>query len=146
MITAQTLVPRGRHGAGLGCVKGGRQPQKTLRAALNDIKTARRQAAPAQKIVLRRPNNALLLDPAHAGRATAKLPGGTAAHLYENQSAVRRAHHQVNLAAATPRRPIIARQKAQTARLQIGQRLVFRCIANAFAARLVLIARKKAFL
>ena len=146
MITAQAKAPQGRRRAALGGVKGRWQPDQALRTALDHVKAAWRQAAPAQEIVLRRPDDALLLDPAHAGRATAKLARGAAAHLHKHQGAVGRAHDQVNFAAATPRRPIIARQKAHPARLQIGQRLVFRRIANAFAARLVLIARKKAFL
>ena len=96
--------------------------------------------------MLRRAHYAFLFHPSDAGRRAAVAWVQALTYLHKDQCSVGTAHDQINLAAATPRRPIIARQKAQTARLQIGQRLVFRCIANAFAARLVLIARKKAFL
>jgi len=50
---------------------------------------------------------------------------GAAAHLDENERSVGRAQHEVDLPAAAPGRPIIARLQAQARRLQMGQRQVF---------------------
>ena len=57
-------------------------------------------------------------------------------HFDKHQRSVRAAHDQINLAAAAPRCPIIARQQTQALVLQILQGFVFGGIADFFAARL----------
>jgi hypothetical protein len=50
--------------------------------------------------------------------------------LDKNHGAVCGLHDQVDFATASPGRPIIALQQAQTLRLQKGQRLVFACVTS----------------
>ena len=52
------------------------------------------------------------------------------AHLNKHHRAIARAHDQVNFAATTPRRPIIALKQAQAALTQVRQRSVFCRVAE----------------
>ena len=100
------------------------------------IKTARRQATQAQQIVLGCANDALLFHPTDTGRRAAVARAQTLAHLHKHQGAVGRAHHQINLTAAAPWCPIIARQQSQAPVLQKLQGFALGGIADFFAARL----------
>ena len=101
-----------------------------------DIKAARRQAGQAEQVVLRRADNALLLHPSHAGRRAAMARAETLTDLDKHPRTISAAHDQINLAAAAPRCPIIARQQTQALVLQILQGFVLGGIADFFAARL----------
>lgn len=102
---------------------------------VHHIKAARRQPADTQKVVLRRAHNALLFDPPDAGSAAAMVRAQALAHFHKHQRAVGSAHDQINLAAAAPRCPIIARQQTQAPVLQKLQGFVLGGIADFFAAR-----------
>ena len=86
--------------------------------------------------MLRGAHNAFLLYPSDAGRRAAVACVQALAHLHKHQRAIGSAHDQINLAAATPRCPIIARQQTQAPVLQILQGFVLGDIADFFAARL----------
>ena len=58
---------------------------------------------------------------------------GTGTHLDEHMGPVGVAHDQIDLAAATSGRPIIARDEAKAGTLQVLQRAVFRGITRLFA-------------
>lgn len=94
------------------------------------IKTARRQRATAQQVVARGKDDALAFDRTDAGTGTAKVSPGAAAHLDEDQRAVSLAHDQVDLAATTPRRSIIALHQHQARSLQMRQRRIFGLLAS----------------
>jgi len=86
--------------------------------------------------VLRRAHYAFLFHPSHAGRRAAVAHAQALTYLDKHQRAISPAHDQINLAAAAPRCPIIARQQTQALVLQILQGFVFGGIADFFAARL----------
>jgi len=75
--------------------------------------------------VARRAHDAPLLGGVNAGRSTAKGRAAAAAHFHKHHRAVACAHNQVDFAASTPRRLIIACQQAQTGGLQMRQRTFF---------------------
>src|SRR6218665_1385917 len=85
------------------------------------VETARRRRRQAQQGMLRRKNDGPLFGRADAasGPATGAVAG--VARSQEHQGAVPLAQHQVDLAAAAPGRPIIARHQLQTGGLQMGQ-------------------------
>ncbi len=86
--------------------------------------------------MLRRAHYAFLLHPSHAGRRAPVARTQALTHFDKHQRSVRAAHDQINLAAAAPRCPIIARQQTQALVLQILQGFVLGGIADFFAARL----------
>ena len=86
--------------------------------------------------MLRRAHYAFLLHPSHAGRRAPVARTQALTHFDKHQRSVRAAHDQINLAAAAPRCPIIARQQTQALVLQILQGFVFGGIADFCAARL----------
>jgi 16S rRNA (cytidine1402-2'-O)-methyltransferase len=67
--------------------------------------------------------------------APAVARAGAAAHLDEHQRAAV-VHHQVDLAAAAPRRPIIARHQPQAGAAQVRQRTVLGGVAGRLGGRL----------
>lgn len=89
------------------------------------IKAARRQLSQPLQVVARGKNNAALFECADAGRCAAVRVAFALAHFDKHQGAAGRLHDQINLAAAAPRRSIIAYQQAQASSLQMrqGQRL-----------------------
>ncbi len=100
------------------------------------VKAAGWQACQAQQVMLRGAHNAFLLHPSDAGRRNAVARVQSLTHLHKDQYSVGAAHDQINLAAAAPRCPIIARQQTQALVLQILQGFVLGGIADFFAARL----------
>ena len=86
--------------------------------------------------MLRRAHYAFLLHPSHAGRRASVARTQALTHFDKHQRSVGAAHDQINLAAAAPRCPIIARQQTQALFLQILQGFVLGGIADFFAARL----------
>ena len=77
------------------------------------------------KVMARGKDDAPLLAPVDAGRGAAMPRRAALAHLDKDHRAVGRAHDEVDLAATPPRRPIIAREQAQSRSLQMGQGQVF---------------------
>jgi len=94
------------------------------------IEAARRRPAQAHQVVAGGQHDAPLLDLADAGGGAAMQAGAAQPHLDEDQGAVGPAHHQVDLAAATPRGPIIALQQTQSGGLQMRQGLLLGRIAD----------------
>ena len=74
------------------------------------------------------------LGKADAGRCAAMARIGAAAHFYKDGRAIGGLHNQVDFTAATPRRPIIARDQLQTLALQMAQGGVFSSITDLFGA------------
>ena len=77
------------------------------------IKAAGRQSGHAQQVMLGSTNNAFLFYPAHAGRRATMVRTQALTHLDKHQRAVCSTHDQIDLAAAAPRCPIIARLQTQ---------------------------------
>ena len=86
--------------------------------------------------MLRRAHYAFLFHPSHTGRRAAVARAQALTHFDKHQRSVGAAHDQINLAAAAPWCPIIARQQTQALVLQILQGFVLGGIADFFAARL----------
>ena len=80
----------------------------------------------------RSPYHPGLLGRADAGGCAAEAGVGPLAHLDKDQGAPGLAQDQVDLAAAPPRRPIIARDEAQPGGAQMRQGAVFSRIAYRF--------------
>src|SRR6218665_1447150 len=103
-------------------IEGGLDPlHGLLLLHQHHVETARRRRRQAPQVMLRRKNDAPLFGRADAAAGPAKGAVGAVAHFYEHQGAVPVAQHQVDLAAAAPGRPIIARHQLQTGGLQMGQ-------------------------
>jgi hypothetical protein len=115
-----------------GGIKSRLQPLRPGRFYGHDVKARRRQATPTQKVVLRRKNNAPLFHKSNAGSGPSVVGPTAPAHFDKHHGTVCGLHDQVNFATPSAGRPIIALQQAQTARLQIGQRLVFARITSGF--------------
>lgn len=77
-----------------------------------------------------REDDAALLDHAHACCSPAESLASAAAHFHEHQRAAGLSHHQVDLAAAAPGRPIIAVHQAQPGFAEMGERAVFGGVAG----------------
>ena len=86
--------------------------------------------------MLRRAHYAFLFHPSDASRRAAVAWVQALTYLHKDQCSVGAAHDQINLAAAAPRCPIIARQQTQAPLLQVLQGFVLGGIADFFAARL----------
>jgi hypothetical protein len=71
--------------------------------------------------VARGQHDAPPLGGAYAGARAAEGARAAAAHLDEDQGGIALAQYEVDLAAATARRPIIALDQAQAGRQQVGQ-------------------------
>lgn len=70
-------------------------------------------------------HDALALGRPHAGRSAPVARGRAPAHFHEHHRPVGRLHDEIDLAAATPRRPIIACQQPQPGGLQMAQGPLF---------------------
>ena len=101
-------------------------PQPLDRAVLeaHHVEAAGRRRRQPQEVVARGEDDAPLLGPADAGGRAAEAAPRAGAHLHEHQRAVALAHDQVDLAAAAPGRPIIARDQAEPARAQVRERAI----------------------
>ena len=86
--------------------------------------------------MLRGAHDTFLFHPSDTGRCTAVARAQALAYLHKHQRTVGSAHHQINLATAAPRCPIIARQQTQAPVLQKLQGFVLGGIADFFASRL----------
>src|SRR6218665_2197149 len=102
-------------------IEGGLDPlHGLLLLHQHHVETARRRRRQAPQVMLRRKNDAPLFGRADAAAGPAKGAVGAVAHFYEHQGAVPVAQHQVDLAAAAPGRPIIARPQLPTGGLPMG--------------------------
>lgn len=100
------------------------------------VEAAGRQRPQAADEVARREHDPVPLEAGDAAAGTAVPAAGPGPHLDEDQGTVARiAHHQVDLAAAAARRPIIARDQPQPGRQQMRQRLVFGRVAALLGGR-----------
>ena len=108
------------------------QPVQPGRLNQNNIETAGRQWANAQQEMPGCTNHAPLLDSTDAGRSAPMRRTGTRTHFYKDQRTIGGTHNQIDFAATTARRPIIALHQAQALPQQIPQGAAFSRIANLF--------------
>jgi len=120
----------------LARIEGAWQPVHAIVINFHHIKAAWGQSTNAQQVVLRGTYYAFLFYPSDTGRCAAMAGAQALTHLHKHQRTVGSTHHQVNLTAAAPWCPIIARQQSQAPVLQKLQGFVLGGIADFFAARL----------
>ena len=79
-------------------------------------------------------NNSLLFDSADAGTCAPMRGAAALAYLHKNQRAVRGAHHQVNLTAATAGCAKVALDELESGVLQVALGLALRRVPTLFGA------------
>ena len=116
------------------CIEGGLYPLQFTGLHHHHVKPASRPVSPTTQIHLGGEHNALALDRTYAGERTPMPCVAAAAHFDKNHGALRVAHNQVYLAAASSRRSVIALQQLQALVLQPCQGLVLGFVALALVA------------
>jgi hypothetical protein len=96
------------------------------------IKAARRCARQAADVMLRGEDDAPSLRSADAGCCAAVIQTLAMPHLHKHQRAIRRAHDEIDLAAAAPRRFEIARDQHQAARAEVFQSALLAAVTSSF--------------
>jgi 16S rRNA (cytidine1402-2'-O)-methyltransferase len=99
------------------------------------VKPARRQLVQAHQVVAGRKHNAPLFDVAHAGCRAAVAGCAALSDFNKHGGAIGIVHDQVNLAAAAPRRSIIAHDERESRVLQKAQRQRLGCITGLLGRR-----------
>lgn len=79
-------------------------------------------------------NNTALFDGAHAGGGTAVTERGAFTYFHKHGGTVIGAHDEVDFAAATSWRSIIANQQPQSLVLQVAQGFSLGCVTDVFGA------------
>lgn len=102
----------------------------------HDVEAARRRRGrKAHQIVARCEHDAAPLGRADARRCAAMARAAAPSHLDEHERAVGLAHDEIDLAAAAPRRSVIACDQPQPGRLQMCERAVFGRVAGLLRRR-----------
>lgn len=113
-------------------VKRRLQPLDLARIEQHHVKPAGWHDPQPQQVVPGRKDDAPLLGIAHAGAGAAVVRGPPTAHFHKHAGAIGRTHDEVDFAAATSWRSIIANQQPQSLVLQVAQGFSLRCVTDAF--------------
>ena len=113
-------------------VKRRLQPLDLARVEQHHVKPARGHDPQPQQVVPGRKDDAPLFGIAYAGPGTTMVATRTATHLDEDTGAIGCAHDEINFAATSPGRPIIALHQLQAVLLQVSQCYIFGSIPHAF--------------